>query len=338
MSTPHCSPSHLEILERRTLFAIDLSVSDIDNVSPHVGTLDAEVRAFRADVTLFNSGTTASFGTAPVTVSLRANDNGSPGAIVKTFDAGAQPAAVSSGATRVVELSASIPADMPVGAYFLEVTYSKAGDVVSGNNTLLSDEPVITVIAEQWPGDSLAGTLGDDRIFITGGGRFLTFNGVTKIIPDVPQPFFIDANSGADKVICDADSGGHAFRITGSGGNDTIQGGGGADELSGANGKDKVFGGAGNDYLLGGAQNDYLTGEAGNDTMSGAGGNDRLPDGLGKDHFLGGAGNDVFISRDVINNATHGPDTVSGGAGTDSAQIDESGFPDGTASIEVLIP
>ncbi len=58
---------------------------------------------------------------------------------------------------------------------------------------------------------------------------------------------------------------GHANRIDGRGGNDTIRGGDLADVLSGGDGNDSLYGGAGDDTLHGGTGNDYLEGGTGRD-------------------------------------------------------------------------
>jgi len=167
------------------------------------------------------------------------------------------------------------------------------------------------------------------------GRLSVTINGVTQT-GTIPDSLFIDAGAGDDLVIADP-SITIPLGITGNVGDDTLVGGSGNDELSGSFGHDRIVGGAGDDILFGGASNDYLSGELGNDLMVGSGGNDRLADVFGLDEFIGGAGNDTIIARDVNNTSQNNPDIVSGGVGTDRAQVDESPFPDQLSGIEELL-
>src|SRR2546421_3603645 len=78
--------------------------------------------------------------------------------------------------------------------------------------------------------------------------------------------------------------------------------------IDGGDGKDLIIGGNGADVLLGGNGNDRILGQAGNDSISG---------GAGKDAIFGGAGDDVIDSLDTES------DQVTGGAGNDSAKVDD---------------
>jgi Ca2+-binding RTX toxin-like protein len=78
-------------------------------------------------------------------------------------------------------------------------------------------------------------------------------------------------------------------------------------------------GGAGNDTLIGGALNDNLDGGAGNDTLTGNNGADILRlNGGGDDTASGGDGNDSFL----VGGALTAADTINGGAGIDTVNLD----------------
>lgn len=99
--------------------------------------------------------------------------------------------------------------------------------------------------------------------------------------------------------------------ITGTAGNDVLFGLSGDDSLIGGYGHDTLIGGSGNDFLSGGAGNDTLDGGHGNDILEGGDGNDRLDGGSGHDTLSGGAGTDVMLGGD-------GDDTLNGGSGADT--------------------
>jgi hypothetical protein len=234
-------------------------------------------------------------------------------------------------------ITVSVPPGVPAGMYYLYATIdpdNKLAESVETNNTANTPGPSILIINDVVRSDSIHGTEGDDRILLDDNGNeiFCYINSSVAAVrgagdSDNFDQIFVDGAAGSDRIVAGATLDKNLL-ITGSGGNDTIICGLGSDSVSGANGKDKIFGGQGNDQLLGAAGNDYLTGGPGDDTLSGAGGNDRLADVEGNDTFLGGAGNDVFVCRDGFG------DYVSGGSGTDRAQLDES---DGRASIEELL-
>jgi len=78
--------------------------------------------------------------------------------------------------------------------------------------------------------------------------------------------------------------------------------------IDGGDGKDLIIGGNGADILIGGNGNDRILGQAGNDSISG---------GAGKDALFGGAGDDFIDALDTES------DQVAGGAGNDSAKVDD---------------
>lgn len=95
--------------------------------------------------------------------------------------------------------------------------------------------------------------------------------------------------------------------VIGGAGNDTITGNAAANSLTG---------GAGADLIVGGLGADILAGNGGADTLQGQGGNDVLRGGAGDNLLLGGAGNDTIFARNGE------ADTLDGGTGANSAQVD----------------
>lgn len=117
--------------------------------------------------------------------------------------------------------------------------------------------------------------------------------------------------------------------LEGRNGDDFLYGDAGDDTISGGNGRDRIWGGDGNDLLAGNGGNDIIRGEAGNDTLAGLAGNDRLYAGSGNNELYGHGGNDFFYAQNGL------ADSLFGGSGTDSAEIDEG--LDVLASIEVIL-
>jgi Ca2+-binding RTX toxin-like protein len=170
---------------------------------------------------------------------------------------------------------------------------------------------------------------------LSGGG-----NDVVTIGTGVPGTYVL-AGSGSDTVI----GGDFADTINGSGGNDLIFGGGANDRLSGSAGRDQLYGGGGRDRLYGdqdndvlvggsgvdrmwgGSENDVLSGETSDDKLYGEGGNDTLYGGAGSDLINGGDGLDTVYAgdgNDVMYVRDNMADYVNGGAGTNSAQVDDT--------------
>ena len=199
---------------------------------------------------------------------------------------------------------------------------------------------------------ALAGTDGDDLITITQSNGLIDFvlNGKSTKFEDAGISLIaLDSKAGNDKVIFSTSIG--AYVLTGAGrdsvfggdGRDTINGGGGSDQILGGGGDDRLNGAAAHDVVVGEAGNDRLYGFDGNDTLSGLSGVDRLFGGAGDDQLLGGTsndklygedGNDILVGQagndlhngglgnDQIFAADSILDYVTGGDGTDTAQVD----------------
>jgi len=181
------------------------------------------------------------------------------------------------------------------------------------------------------------------------------------IITGTDGPDELFGTSGDDTML---GKGGDDF-MSGSGGADTMSGGDGSDFISGGAGDDSELGGAGDDFLKGGADNDYLNGGAGADRVSflGAAGpvhvdlriHEAQDTGEGMDTLVsienlsGTAGDDVLIGdgqNNVLNGsggsdslvgnggddlfawADGGDNTIDGGTGDDTLQIDSNGAGD----------
>jgi Ca2+-binding RTX toxin-like protein len=111
----------------------------------------------------------------------------------------------------------------------------------------------------------------------------------------------------------------------------TVYGGYGNDRITGGSGNDALFGdawlsseagvlyGSGNDVIFGGAGNDEIHGNDGDDELHGGDGNDRIFGDAGFDKHYGENGDDFINSQDGVGN-----ETVDGGAGTDTAIIDDT--------------
>lgn len=119
----------------------------------------------------------------------------------------------------------------------------------------------------------------------------------------------------------------------------TINAGAGTDNVFGGLGDDTIYGNAGDDTINGNSGNDSLFGDEsvatgvqvtdGNDKIFGGNGNDSIYAGGGRNQLSGQAGNDTFFARNGR------ADSIDGGAGLDSAQIDSGA--DTTSNIESLL-
>ena len=89
-----------------------------------------------------------------------------------------------------------------------------------------------------------------------------------------------------------------------------------------------VIGGAGNDLIIGSPFADVLYGGGGNDTLWGGAGDDFLVGGPGHDLLFGQDGDDTLSSDDGES------DTLDGGAGTDTAFIDQPPIVDQLSNVE----
>lgn len=107
-------------------------------------------------------------------------------------------------------------------------------------------------------------------------------------------------------------------------GDDLLIGHEGNDLLVGGPGNDNLQGRAGNDTVTGGAGDDFINGDTGNDVETGGVGNDILGDVQGLDSLSGGKGDDTIDGADSAVGGPHDSDTVSCGAGTDDARVDNT--------------
>jgi Ca2+-binding RTX toxin-like protein len=107
----------------------------------------------------------------------------------------------------------------------------------------------------------------------------------------------VDAGDGDDRV------------FIGDGIMATVHGGAGNDRLEGGRGAQVFFGDGGDDQILAGPGNDSLYGGVGNDVLDCGGGNDYIDAGKG---------------NDVISAQNGQADTLFGGGGVDSAQVDKN--------------
>ena len=269
-------------------------------------------------------------------------------------------------------LSESLTATVDAGTYYVYV--SSAGGYGDIGQYELSGQLPQGVINDNAQTLLVSGTDGDDQITVTleDGSYKLDVDGdVQTLDPASIVQFNILVGDGNDSVtigpgVCKAyilggngddtlTGGDFNDTITGSAGNDLILGGDGDDRLAGSGGKDILVGGLGsdrmygdagndvltgnagvdrmwggddNDVLNGGSSNDKLYGEYGNDTLYGGNGNDLLNGGVGLDIYYGQNGNDTLYARNGSQ------DLVNGGAGIDTAQVDDL---DIKQSLETLL-
>jgi len=331
MTTPLFTPPSVTPLEPRCLFSADL-VATI-SVTPGAYDVGEQIPVI---VRIRNVGTSTIMPSYNNVVLSRNKTIGDGDDIpIGSFNT----SGLNNGQVAQQSLSPVVLGSFPKGEYFVGVRVDALQSVLESDerNTFFTDNADVNIPSPILEPGPITGTDGDDVITLANvNGRLsVTINGVTQT-GTIPDSLFIDAGAGDDLVIADP-SITIPLGITGNVGDDTLVGGSGNDELSGSFGNDRIVGGAGDDILFGGASNDYLSGELGNDLMVGSGGNDRLADVFGLDEFIGGAGNDTIIARDVNNTSQNNPDIVSGGVGTDRAQVDESPFPDQLSGIEELL-
>jgi Ca2+-binding RTX toxin-like protein len=336
-----------ELLEPRTLFAVDLTVTSdfIQDTAVYADAFDAGFITLNIGVT--NLGSTTAFGIVGVDIILSKDKQISPAADSITREEATEWEDLPGGEGDNFSYSPDVEPAIAAGYYYVGLRIdpeSAFPESNENNNVFWSEKPRVLVVTEAWPSGSITGTAGNDVIIIEDhvSDTFVTVNGVQKAMDPyqahetLANGIFIDAGPGNDRVNGIATSR-RRLQVTGNTGNDTLSGGGRDDELSGSYGYDRVYGGGGHDLLLGGPVNDYLNGEAGDDIMIGGGGNDRLVDFVGRDHFIAGAGNDVLLSRDTKQTIYNNPDTLSGGTGFDAAQVDTTPSADNLVSIEEMI-
>jgi serralysin len=169
--------------------------------------------------------------------------------------------------------------------------------------------------------DSMVGGDGADTLN-GGGGNDTALGGAGDdyIYAVLGVPEFIDGGTGVDTLNTTAYSGDYvvdlATGLTNFAGEsfinmENVYSGAGADRLTGTAGDNTMKGGGGADSIVGGAGNDYIWGEDGNDTLNGGG---------GQDTAFGGAGDDLIYAVLGV------PETIDGGAGTDTLDTTAYGF------------
>jgi Ca2+-binding RTX toxin-like protein len=124
---------------------------------------------------------------------------------------------------------------------------------------------------------TIAGTAGDDAIFLTPSGKPTAENATIKVkINGVTQVF-----TGVNSIEIDALDGNDFVHLAGS-----IRV---PATIDGGAGNDRIKGGKGADLLIGGDGDDWLNGHQGNDVLIGGNGADRLNGGPGDDLMIAGA-------------------------------------------------
>jgi Ca2+-binding RTX toxin-like protein len=146
---------------------------------------------------------------------------------------------------------------------------------------------------------SVFGTAGNDTIAVTtsGGNVSVTMDAENASFPSGSvTSIVISAGDGADIV---TENNTAPSTVFGGPGNDTLSDSGGSN------------------MLIGGAGNDSITGGNGNDTLWGGFGDDTLVAGAAPTALYGKAGNDLIFAHNGF------ADTIYGGAGNDTAHIDQ---------------
>jgi titin len=200
----------------------------------------------------------------------------------------------------------------------------------SGNVTFAATVPTPVL-----PGQSISATATDPlgnssefaaNISVGGSGAIAQLNNNVLTVYGTAGNDNIVVNSSGGTVTASVNGAMFSFPA-GSVNSVSVLGGDGADvirvlgninsTLSGGPGNDTLFGGSGNDLLVGGAGNDLLQAGSGNDTLWGGFGDDTLVGGAAPSQFFGNAGNDLFFAHNGV------ADTIYGGAGHDTAHIDQ---------------
>lgn len=175
-------------------------------------------------------------------------------------------------------------------AYHIRVRATDQGGLIYERPLAISVSPSLLVVRLSNGTLSVHGSNAADRVSISSSNGMITatLNGrSTTFKASQVQKVVVFAFAGNDSVNCSSLS----IPTT----------------LWGGAGKDTLFGSQADDLIYGGADDDVIYGRSGNDMLDG---------GTGHNSLHGGAGNDVLYSR---NGAV---DTVDGGSGTNSAQID----------------
>ena len=194
--------------------------------------------------------------------------------------------------------------------------------------------------------DTLAGAAGDDRVVGDRGADSMSGGDGddTTVWNNGDGSDTMNGDAGLDRVEVNGAGAGDAFAVAPNAGRAkfdrtnlvpfTLDVSAEALDLRGLGGDDTFTAAAGTGALLavtadGGSGNDTLTGADEADTFAGGSGNDSLTGGAGPDSLDGQDGDDALAARDGQG------DLVRGGAGTDSAQTDQTTV-DAVDAVEAL--
>lgn len=326
-----CASFEMQSLESRRLRAADLVVESIDVTDGlHTSTSDLT----RATITVRNIGNSAAPAGARLRMRLSGDDQwGNSDDLI--LDYKTMPS-IAAGATYTYSTAQRASAQ-PSGAFrFLAYAdgFNDVGESNEDNNVLASADSSVVYSNGILISNDVFGTPGRDVILLKSDDTdaYVIVNGEPghRALSDIPDRIFVDAGDGNDVIYADPTFG-VKIQATGSTGHDRISGGAKNDELSGGVGMDRIWGRGGHDFLLGGGHNDWCWGEDGDDLVLGGGGNDWLYGGNGTNWLIGMNGNDRLFTKGNVG----GPDTVSGNAGTDLAEVDPTDGP--LAGIETFI-
>jgi Ca2+-binding RTX toxin-like protein len=320
--------AHVEALERRRLFTVDLTFGDfaLSGAPLFQPGKTSEVVAL-----MRNLGNNAATG---YNVTFNAIDVGFKADTKASFDdanAVQVPSSFTSASVPAGAVGQSITFTLKFPPNFKPGRYALVGKVSVADDTRASNDTRLFAVARSLPNDGnliVDGTAAADSITLAparSGSR------VNVIVDDYTESFSaerisaftvrasggndavvvigavskvsIDGGDGNDKLV----GGANADTLAGRAGNDTIYGGGGGDRLDGDGGSDRLFGEDGVDRLFGGNGNDQLDAGAASD---------RLDGGKGVDTLFGQGGNDRFFTRDSA------IDQLFGGSGIDTATAD----------------
>ena len=215
-----------------------------------------------------------------------------------------------------------------------EIPAQKLTDIVRRN----TPSPTRGIIGMNSPGFSVADCTSGSQVSLTPDSISCKYLSTTN------APFDITNTDLLNMVLFADPSSANPARLSGGGGDDSIQGGRGNDLLSGgASGGDIVLGFEGNDIIFGGPGEDILNGGSGNDVINA--GNSQIGDiadgGTGSDFmhcgmcsgiatsFHGESGNDFVqggAASDLALTGGEGDDWVEGGPGLDILNGDNGIF------------
>ena len=217
---------------------------------------------------------------------------------------------------------------------FGEIPAQKLTDIVRRT----TPSPTRGIIGMNSPGFSIADCTSGSQANLTPGSMSCKFLSTSN------APFDLTNTDLLNMVLFADPASANPVRLSGGGGDDSIQGGRGNDLLSGgASGGDIVLGFEGNDIIFGGPGEDILNGGSGNDVINA--GNSQAGDiadgGTGSDFihcgmcsgiavsFHGESGNDFIqggLASDLALTGGEGDDWVEGGPGLDILNGDNGIF------------